>query len=140
MSINVNFLKSTTDLIETSPEIKSFIYQQILDFDPFVTSETVILVLARDPHRIESETDSLEMTDDEKIEADKKRNLHRIAIILKENDSSIEAEAFHENIYEAIKLAKEKLVTELIEIQNEIENPTERLNAIQQAGNASQIH
>lgn len=140
MSSNVNFLKTTTDLIETSPEIKSFIYQQILDFDPFVTSETVILVLARDPHRIESESEGFGLTDDEKIEAEQKRNLHRIAIILKEDDGSIEAEAFHENIYEAIKLAKEKLVAELVEIQNEIENPTERLKAIQQAGNASQIH
>ena len=38
---------------------------------------------------------------------------HRIVIILKEGEISIEAEAFHDNIFEAIKLAKEKLVIEL---------------------------
>lgn len=140
MSSNVNFLKTTTDLIETNPEIKSYIYQQILEFDPFVTPETVILVLARDPNRIEADSDNLETFKDHASENIQKRNLHRIAIILKEDEGSIEAEAFHEDIYQAIKLAKEKLVADLIEIQNEVENPNERLKAIQQAGNTSQIH
>lgn len=139
MSSNVNFLKATTELIETSPEIKSFIYQQILDFDPFITPETVILVIARDPNRIESDSTS-DLLDDEQLDAAEKAKQHRIAIILKEDDSSIEAEAFHDDIYEAIKLAKEKLVADLVEIQNEVENPNERLKAIQQAGNTSQVH
>jgi len=141
MSANINFLKTTTDLIETNLEIKSYIYQQILDFDPFVTPETVILVIARDPHRSEPDTeiDFAEHNEDTNLES--KKNLHRIAIILKEDDGSIEAEAYHEDIYEAIKLAKEKLVAELVEIQSEVESPNDRLKAIQQAaGNTSQVH
>lgn len=139
MSSNVNFLKTTTELIETNPEIKSFIYQQILEFDPFVTPETLILVIARDPNQSDPDSNS-EFSDDEQADSSHKTGLHRIAIVLKEDDSSLEAEAFHEDIYQAIKLAKEKLILELIEIQNEVENPTERLAAIIQAGSASQIH
>ena len=39
MSQDSNFLKNTVDLLESDPEIKSYIYQQILDFNPFVTPE-----------------------------------------------------------------------------------------------------
>jgi ribosome-associated translation inhibitor RaiA len=132
MSSNVNFLKATSELIQSSPEIKSFIYQQILEFDPFVTPQTLILVIARDPSVNEVELDGRNL--------DSEKKLHRIAIVLKEDESTIEAEALHENIYEAIKLAKEKLVTELVEIQSEIEGPNDRLKAIQQAGTPHQIH
>ncbi|MFZ3229084.1 MAG: hypothetical protein WA160_02675 [Pseudobdellovibrio sp.] len=131
MSSKVDFLDKTADLIETNPEIKSFIYQQVQDFNPFITAETIILVIARDPNKIDAELSE---------DINSPEELHRIAIILKEDDSSIEAEAFHQDIYEAIKMAKEKLVADLIEIQNELESPTDRLKAIQQANSTNQIH
>ncbi len=133
MSSQSKFLQQTTGLIESNNEIKSFIHQQIHDFEPFITPETTILVIARDPLLKESET-----------EEDTVTNLpiaaHRIVIILKEDDSSIEAEAFHDDIFEAIKQAKENLVVQLLAIQNEVENSQERLEAIQMASGSNQIH
>lgn len=140
MSKNENFLKTTTDLIETNPEIKSFIYQQILDFNPFITDNTTVFVIARDSSRKNMESTDESFFAEDVVDDENPSQLHRIAIILKDEDSSIEAEAFHENIYEAIKLAKEKLIAELIEIQNEVESPNDRLQAIQQASSNSQIH
>lgn len=135
MATNSNFLKVTSEDLESNKEIKSYIHQQILDFHPFITPSTLILVIARDPQLRDTDLETeLEVT-----EKSKPAN-HRIVIILKEDDSSIEAEAFHDDIFEAIKLAKEKLVIELLAIQNEIENSQDRLTAIQQAGNLNQVH
>ncbi len=134
MSSNAKFLKQTTSILEANKEIKSYINQQILDFEPFITPDTTILVIARDPALKDQEENEIENP------AVVKNCAHRIVIILKEDDSSIEAEAFHDNIFAAIKLAKDKLVEDLLAIQNEMENSQERLNAIQQAGRADQIH
>lgn len=146
MSNDTNFLKNTVDLLESDPEIKSYIYQQILDFNPFVTPETLVMVIARDPNASYasdlSEDENLDMADYDFHEPDP---LHaefkyRIAVILKDGDSAIEAEAFHDDIFEAIRLAKEKLVARLIEIQEELENPSDRIKAIQEARDNTQIH
>ena len=119
-------LENTLNLIETDPEVKSFIYQQINEFAPYVTPETLVLVLARDPlaqQEVEVSADN-----------------YRIAIVLKEDDASIEAEAYSPNIFDAIRLAKESMLSRLSEIQNKVENSQERLNAIKDAGNNSQVH
>ena len=134
MSSKTKILKQTTALLESNKEIKSYINQQILDFEPFITPDTTILVIARDPALKDNEDSEIENS------AAVKNCAHRIVIILKEDDSSIEAEAFHDDIYAAIKLAKDKLVGDLLAIQNEIENSPERLNAIQQAGGSDQVH
>lgn len=119
---------------ETHPEIQSFIYQQIAEFEPFITPETLVMVVTRDPNFIEDENS------EEIIEVTEKYN-HRIAIVLKEDDASIEAEAFHDNIYEAIKNAKEVLLQRLIEIQEEVQDPKERMKAIENAKSSNeQIH
>lgn len=135
MSFNSNFLKTTPELIETSLEVKSFIHQQILDFSPFITPETLVVVIARDPKYLDPE-------DDEEVS---ERNTsvisnYRIAIVLKEDESSIEAEASHDDIFEAIKSAKELLILKLLEIQHDMESSQDRLVAIQQAANSDQIH
>lgn len=143
---NSSFLKNTLDLLEADPEVKSYIYQQILDFNPFVTPETLVMVLARDPSSSYSsqlegeEREEMEEYihhEEESIAAGFK---YRLAIILKDGDSSIEAEAFDNDIFEAIRLAKENLIAKLIEIQEEIENPVDRMNAIKEASDNTQIH
>lgn len=136
MSLNSNFLKTTPELIETSLEIKSFIHQQILDFSPFITPETLVVVIARDPKYLDAEDGELEASERDTIVISN----YRIAIVLKEDESSIEAEASHDDIYEAIKSAKEILILKLLEIQSEMETSQERLVAIQQAANTDQIH
>lgn len=140
MSQDTNFLKNTLELIENDPEIKSYIYQQILDFNQFVTPETLVMVIARDPQgSYENESDATDFEPSD--EHDETRNFkYRIAVILKEDDSSIEAEAYDNDIFEAIRKAKDKLVAELIEIQNEIENPQDRMKAIQEASDNKPVH
>ena len=150
MSQDSNFLKNTLDLLETDLEVKSYIYQQILDFNPFVTPDTLVMVIARDPKSgIESEDDtddSEEYGEDffESIGNDRDENAEpynfRIAIILKDQHSSIEAEAFHDDIFTAIRLAKESLVQRLIEIQEEVENPGDRIKAIKEASEIKIVH
>lgn len=145
MSQDSNFLKNTLELLETDPEVKSYIYQQILEFNTFVTPETLVMVLARDPaasysDEIDSDDEEVEdymLHEEESIAAGFK---YRLAIILKDGDSSIEAEAFHDDIFEAIRMAKEKLLVKLIEIQDQIENPADRINAIKDAASNTQIH
>ena len=120
-------LENTLNLIETDPEVKSFIYQQISEFAPYVTPETLVVVLARDP---------LAQQEEKKVSADD----FRIAIVLKEQDASIEAEAYSPNIFDAIRLAKESMISRLSEIKNKVENSKDRLKAIKDAGNNSQVH
>ncbi len=119
-------LENTLNLIETDPEVKSFIYQQISEFAPYVTPETLVLVLARDPLAQE----------EKEVSADD----YRIAIVLKEDEASIEAEAYSPNIFDAIRLAKESMLSRLSEIQSKVENSKDRLKAIKDAGNNSQVH
>lgn len=135
MSANSNFLKTTPELIETSLEVKSFIHQQILDFSPFITPETLVVVIARDPKYLDPEDDQEPSERNSFVISN-----YRIAIVLKEDESSIEAEASHDDIFEAIKSAKELLILKLLEIQSEMETSQERLVAIQQAANSDQIH
>ena len=131
MSQDSSFLKTTLD---TDPEVKSFIYQQILDFNQFVTPDTVVIVLERDPSLTYLDED------DEEEVAMEEQYKHRIAIVLKDGESSIEAEAFSNDVFEAIKAAKDTLVARLVEIQNEMESPQDRLSAIKEASENKQVH
>ena len=156
MSQNAGFLKNTLDLIETDPEIKSYIYQQILDFNPFVTPETLVMVIARNPKATYSkatsgvqtnqqfeasyEDEAYDNHEDGEINPELTKLKYRIAIILKDGDNSIESEAFNNDIFDAIRIAKETLIERLIEIQNEIESPQDRMLAIQQASDNKPIH
>lgn len=123
--------QDTLSLIETDKEIQSYIYQQIADFENFVTPETLVLVLAKDPKEKHEELED---------DADVTPKNHRVAIILKEGDTSLESEAYDDDIYIAIKLAKTALLDRLIEIQEEMESPQDRLQAIQHASTNEQIH
>lgn len=149
MSNDSLFLKKTTDLLETDPEIKSFVYQQIQDFSLFVTPETLVMVIARNPNGNYKKLDQLKNIDtdldedpniDEELSEDLRSKKFRIAIILKDGEHSIESESFNDNIYEAIRTAKEMLVGQLVQIQNEIESPQDRIKAIQQASDIKILH
>ena len=144
MSNDSSFLKNTLDLLETDPEVKSFIYQQIVDFNAFVTPETLVMVIARDPNANyiteDEESEELSQYEIEEQEGVQKNYKYRIAIVLKDGESSIEAEAFHDDLFEAIKAAKNILIEKLLEIQEEIESPQDRLNAIKDASENKQVH
>jgi ribosome-associated translation inhibitor RaiA len=149
MAHDSNFLKNTLDLLEADPEVKSYIYQQITDFNPFVTPETLVMVIARDPQTPDDNEDSDEFSEDDSFievltEKDSSEDLtqykYRIAIVLKEADSSIEAEAYHDDIFEAIRLAKEALIERLLAIQEEVESPQDRMKAIKEASDNKIVH
>ena len=150
MSQKSNFLKNTLDLLETDPEVKSYIYQQIVEFNQFVTPETLVMVIARDPALSysaeiaasydEDENEDRHDYDLEEEAAIAKHHSYRIAIVLKDGEASIEAEAFNDDVFEAIRQAKEKLVARLIQIQEEMENPQDRIKAIKEASDNTQVH
>lgn len=130
-------LTDTLSLIETDPEVKSFIYQQINEFAPYTTEETNVVVLARDPEDAYANEDHLIASD---FESSEDHYAYRIAIVLKEADATLEAEGFGHDIYDAITAAKEAMLGRLSEIAEEIESPQDRLNAIQQACENIQVH
>ena len=139
MSQKTNFLKNTLDLLEADPEVKSFIYQQILDFNPFVTPETLVMVIARDPKAVyEPEQESHVFSDEVRLSDHQCK--YRIAVILKDGETSIECEAFNNDLFDAIRLAKDKLVARLIEIQEELESPQDRMKAIEEARENKLLH
>lgn len=130
-------LKDTLHLIETDLEVKSFVYQQINEFSPYVTPETNVIVLARDPEDAYADENHIISTDLDSIDD---HYAYRIAIVLKEADATLEAEGFGRDIFDAINAAKEAMLQRLSEIQDEVESPQDRLNAIQQATENTQVH
>ena len=130
-------LKDTLSLIETDPEVKSFIYQQINEFAPYTTEETNVIVLARDPEDAYANEDHVIASDYDSLED---HYAYRIAIVLKEADATLEAEGFGHDVYDAITAAKEAMLGRLSELAEEVESPQDRLKAIQQACENNQIH
>lgn len=126
-------VKPTQELLETNPDVKAFIYQQIVEFESFVTPETKVTVVARNPRRLMAQYDN-------PSDAEYLKNSHRIAVVLVEDGASIEAEGVHPNIFTAIAMAKENLMLKLIEIQESVISPQERQMAINQALQNNMIH
>jgi len=133
-----NPLVDTLELIESNTEVKSFVYQQINELTPFATENTTIMVMARDPQEAYQNEDHL--LAEEAADPEHERFTYRIAIVLKEEEGTIEAEGFGYDIYDAVRFAKEALLQRLSEIQEEVESPQDRMNAIQQAMDNQQVH
>jgi ribosome-associated translation inhibitor RaiA len=120
-------MENQSSLIETDSEVKSYIYQQVADFNPYVTPETLILVIARDPKEAHVNSTDIEInhfdaspSSESLSQEELSQYKHRIAIILEEDGTTLEAEAYHDDIYEAIKLAKTSLLERLAQWHDEI--------------------
>lgn len=123
--------KSSFDLSNVSPEVKSFIYQTILEFEPYTTPETVVAVVAKDPLKLISQLEA----DGQDYDRTELRQMYRISISLMEDGAKIEEEGLAEDIFEAIKMAKEKLIKVLSEIQDSVvsnQDRTQQINSILQ--------
>ncbi len=131
-----NLRNPSIKVLDKNLEVKSYIYQQIMEFEPYVTSDTVIAVIARDPKKLMLQLESEGKT--ELIE--KLPKMYRIAIILKEGDTKIQDEGLSEDIFEAIRIAKDKLLIRLQDIQDTIMSKSERLQQIQNALQNPQVH
>lgn len=131
-----NLLNPTIRLLQTDPDVKSYIYQQITDFEPYVTPQTLVAVLARDPRKLAIQLE----TEGREIDPKDLKKMHRIAIVLREGDASLEEEALHEDLYEAIREAKEKLIQKLAAIQDSVVTNQERIEQINSALQNTLIH
>lgn len=123
-------------LLETDPEVKSYVYQQIMEFEPYVTPQTVVAVLARDPKKLAIQLE----TEGRSMPAAELKKMFRIAIVLKEGDSQLQEEALHADVFTAIRMAKEKLLEKLSAIQDQVISNQERTQQINSALSNTQLH
>jgi ribosome-associated translation inhibitor RaiA len=131
-----HLLNPTIRLLETDPEVKSYIYQQIAELEAFVTEDTIVSVIARDPRKLAIQLE----TDGKEIPLDKLRKMHRVAIVLKEGDTQIQEEGLHENVFEAIRAAKNALLQRLAAIQDQVITNQDRMAQINDALQNNQLH
>jgi len=127
---------NSTIHIEADPEVKAHIYQQLHEFAPFITPETVITVVMKDPMKLMSHfvDNGIDMT------AAELRKMQRVTITLTEDGTTIEADGVSEDTFEAITIAKETLVEKLIHIQNSVITSQERAEQINSALLSGQLH
>lgn len=128
-----HLLNPQIELLESNPEVKSYIYQQLMEFEPYVTPDTVLAVTAKNPRKLalqyESENKDFDMKELSKM--------YRIAISISEEGHSVSAEGVHHDIYSAIKLAKDNLMLKLMEIHDSVVSQQDRIieiNHIMQSG------
>lgn len=122
--------------IEDSPEVKSYIYQMISEFEPYVTPQTVVSVIAKDPSKLALQYEA----DGKEFDAEGLKSLYRISITLKEGDAKIAAEGVDKDIYTAIRIAKDLLLQKLMAIQDRIVTQQERNMEIHHALQNTMIH
>ena len=128
--------KPTIDLQNLGPEIRSYIFQTLLDFEPFTTPDTLVAVVAKDTDKL------IKQLQDEGVEfdEDKIRRSYRISISLKEGDTVLEEEGLDEDIFLAIRAAKDKLLGVLSQIQDDVISNSDRQVQIRQALNPENMH
>lgn len=131
-----NLLNPAIHILDQNNEVKAYVYQQLAEFEPFVTPETIVAVVARDPRKLALQLE----TDGHDIDPLKLRDMYRIAIVLKEDDTKIQAEGLHEDIFEAIRIAKETLLKKLVEIQDTVVSQSDRQEQINFALSNPQLH
>jgi ribosome-associated translation inhibitor RaiA len=131
-----NLLNPAIHILDQNNEVKAYVYQQIADFEAFVTPETVVAVVARDPRKLALQLE----TDGHAIEPEKLKQMFRIAIVLTEQDTKIQAEGLHEDIFEAIRIAKDTLMQKLVEIQDSVVSQSDRQEQINFVLSNPQLH
>lgn len=128
--------KPNVNLENLGPEVKSYIYQTLQEFEPYCSPQTIVSVIAKDPLKLISryEADGIE------YDHTKLKKMWRISISLAEEGSKIQEEGVHEDIYGAIRIAKEKLLKNLAEIQDAVISNQDRTAQINMALGDSNIH
>lgn len=122
--------------IEDSPEVKSYIYQQIAEFAPYVTPQTVIAVISKDPMKLALQYEA----EGRESEIEGLKSQYRISISLKEGDAKIAAEGVDKDIFSAIRIARDILLKKLIAIQDSVVTQQERNMEIHHALQNTLLH
>jgi hypothetical protein len=128
--------KSELELKNLGSEVKSYVYQTIMEFEPFTTPETIVSVTAKDPLKLISQLEANGI-DYDRTELKK---MNRICISLTEDGAKIEEEALHEDIFTAIRQAKDKLVVILSEMQDQAITNQDRTAQINTALSNGTVH
>lgn len=123
------------DLDNVGPEVKSYIYQILTEFEPYTTSQTTVAVIAKDPLALLHKEGF-----DDLPEKSKLAKMYRISITLHDEGSRLEAEALDADIFAALRKAKDKLLVTLVEIHDKIVDNKERNQQIFSALNTSNVH
>ncbi len=131
-----HLLNPTIRLLQSDPDVKSYIYQQISEFEPYVTPQTLVSVVARDPRKLAIQLE----TEGREISTQDLQKMHRIAVVLREGDAMIQEESLHIDLYEAIREAKDKLIRRLAEIQDTVITNQERMEQINSALQNTMVH
>jgi ribosome-associated translation inhibitor RaiA len=114
-----------------SPDAKSYVYQILNDFSLFTTPETVSTVTAKDPMDLWKKRS--QMGEEFPKTRTELKQMYRIEIALSEGGSTLSAEGLHGNLYEAIRIARDRLLKILDEIQDDVVSNQDRHQQIQQA-------
>lgn len=126
--------QAQVEIDKMGPEVSSYIYQTILELEPYTTPETVVTVVAKDPLKLAQ----LERFED--MDSNELKKLWRISIRLSEDGSEIAEEGVHEDIYQAIHLAKQHLLKTLSDIQDSVISTQDRMLQINNALAGTQLH
>lgn len=117
--------------LKMAPELRSYIFQSLQEFEPYTTSNTMVSVIAKDPKKLAAKYDA----DGVEYDREQLKKMHRISIILSEDGAKLSQEAVHENIFEAIRLAKEQMLKVLQTIQDQVISSQDRVMQINAARN-----
>ena len=114
MSKNLSKQQICLRLQGVSRSQKAYIYQQLVDFEPFLTPYTSLLI---EHHHI-------------KMKKGKNEKSHFVRIILMEGEVQLEAEAKGFHVFDAIQVAKKHLMLHLQKIQENVISSRERNSQI----------
>jgi ribosome-associated translation inhibitor RaiA len=135
-AVSDTVLDAARSAMEDTPEVKSYIYQQISEFEPFITPETVVSVISKDPKKLVRRYE----LDETEFDYEDLRTQYRISISLKEGDAKLIAEGLDKDIFTAVRKAKESLMKKLMKIQDSVVTQQERNMAVYQALQNTMIH
>ncbi|MBX3016569.1 MAG: hypothetical protein KF767_01670 [Bdellovibrionaceae bacterium] len=123
------------DLDNVGPEVKSYIYQILSEFEPYTTPETTVAVIAKDPLALRKKEDAGDLPPKAEL-----ARMYRISITLHEDGTKLEAEGLDADIFAALRKAKDNLLATLIEIHDKVVDNKERNQQIHSALNSGQLH
>ncbi len=121
--------------LERDLEVKSFIYQMINEFAGYVTPTTIAAVVSKDP--MKSNSALLGECD---VNRKDLPDMLRIAVTLSDQGAQITEEALALNVFDALKMAKEKMVRRLDLLHNEITSKQERIVQLEAAKKSTLLH
>ena len=100
---------------EMDPELKAYIYQHLMDLQPYLVNNAQIAVLVQRPTQLDKESLSAEHEPE-----------YLVTLTATLDEGKMEAEGYDDDIYQAFIKAKDQMIHHLAEVQNLMMDPAER--------------